>query len=224
MPDNEAKPAAKPKKKAVPFDKQRRRQNAFYRFVYPFVWAAFNLVYPLKVLHRERVPEGAALVCPNHTSNADPVIIMLAIAPKGGIRAMAKQELFEIRILGWFLRCIGSFGVRRGSGDVNAIKTAIKYLRAGDKVVMFPEGHRGTDGEVQDAQNGVAMLSLRTGVPILPVYIEPIGRKFHRLHVVVGEPFQPVSASKRPTDAEYQAIGAEWKRRVTALEAEVHGG
>ena len=208
-------------KKKLSFDEQRKRMDRFYRFLYVFVHFGFGLVRPLRVLHKERIPEGAALVCPNHTSNADPVVVMLAVAPHGKIRAMSKQEILDVPVLGWIVKGVGTFGVRRGTGDVNAIKTAIKYLRAGDKVIMFPEGHRATPGEMLDAQNGVAMLALRCKVPIIPIYIEPRKHWFCWTDVVIGEPYYPTSENKHPTDAEYRAIGAEWKRRVNELAAEV---
>lgn len=208
-------------KKKLSMAEKRRRMDRLYRILYVIVWPFFNLVHPIRTLHRERLPEGGALICPNHTSNADPVIVLLATAPHGGTRAMSKQEMLDVPVLGKLLAAIGVFGIRRGAGDVTAIKTAIKFLRAGDKVIMFPEGHRATEGEMLEAKNGVAMLALRTGAPIVPVYISPKKRWFRWTYVVVGEPFTPTCQAKRPTDEDYHAIGEEWKRRVNALEAEV---
>lgn len=72
--------------------------------------------------------------------------------------------------IGWVLKHGGIFGVKRGKADVAAIKTAMKYLKDGELLLMFPEGTRHQDGEFGDAKTGAAMLALRTGVPIVPIY------------------------------------------------------
>ncbi len=207
----------KTKKKTVDFETKRRRINWAFRVIRCIVWPFFNLVHPIKVKHRERYPEGAALVCPNHTSLADPVIMLLACGRGGGVRAMAKQELLDTPVLGKIVAALGVFGVRRGAADVGAVKTAIRYLKAGDKVIMFPEGTRAAEGEDLEAKNGVAMIALRTGVPIFPVYIQPKKRWFRWTYVVYGEPFYPACENKRPTEEDYRRIGQEWKRSVREL-------
>ena len=90
-------------------------------------------------------------------------------------------------------------------------------LKAGDKVIMFPEGTRAAEGEDLEAKNGVAMIALKTGVPIFPIFIEPKKRWFRWTRVVYGEPFYPTCENKKPTDADYRRIGQEWKRRVEEL-------
>lgn len=207
----------KTKKKSEDFETKRRKIDRFFGIIQPIVKPFFNLVHPIKVVHKERYPEGAALVCPNHTSLSDPVIVLLASSRKCHTRAMAKQELLDVPILGKIVAALGVFGVRRGAGDVGAIKTAIRYLKAGDKVIMFPEGTRAAEGEDLEAKNGVAMIALKTGVPIFPIYIEPKKRWFRWTRVVYGEPFYPTCENKKPTDADYRRIGQEWKRRVEEL-------
>ncbi len=199
------------------FETKRKKINRMFQFIYLIVWPFFNLVHPIKVLHKERLPQGAALVCPNHTSLSDPVIMMLAGGRKAGIRAMAKQELLDTPVLGKIVAALGVFGVRRGAADVGAVKTAIRYLKAGDKVIMFPEGTRAAEGQDLEAKNGVAMIALRTGAPIFPVYIQPKKRWFRWTYVVYGEPFYPACEHKRPTEEDYHRIGLEWKKRVQEL-------
>ncbi len=205
------------KKKTVDFEAKRKKTNRVFRILYPIVWTFFNLVHPIKVVHKERFPQGAALVCPNHTSLADPVIMLLAGGRKAAMRAMAKQELLDTPVLGKIVAALGVFGVRRGAADVGAIKTAIRYLKAGDKVIMFPEGTRAVEGEDLEAKNGVAMIALKTGAPIFPVHIEAKKRWFRWTHVVYGEPFYPVCENKRPTEADYHRIAQEWKQKVQEL-------
>jgi 1-acyl-sn-glycerol-3-phosphate acyltransferase len=211
----------KKEKKTVDLDTKRKRINRFFHIVYPIAGFFYSLVHPIKVLHRERFPEGAALVCPNHTGLSDPVIMMLAGGWNGHQRPMAKQELLDTPVLGKIVAALGVFGVRRGGNDVGAIKTAIRYLKAGDKVIMFPEGTRVAEGEDLAAKNGVAMIALKTGAPIFPVYISPKKRWFRWTYVVFGEAFTPTCEGKRPTEADYRRIGAEWKEKVRLLGEEL---
>jgi 1-acyl-sn-glycerol-3-phosphate acyltransferase len=206
-----------PKKKTQDFETKRKKINRLFPVVYVIAGFFYNIVHPIRVINRSNFPQGPALVCPNHTTLADPVIMMLAGGPTGHQRPMAKQELLEIPVLGKILSAIGVFGVRRGGNDVGAIKTAIRYLKAGDKVIMFPEGTRVTEGEDVEAKNGVAMIALKTGAPILPVYISPKKRWFRWTYVVMGTPFLPTCENKRPTPEDYGRIAAQWKAEVQKL-------
>jgi 1-acyl-sn-glycerol-3-phosphate acyltransferase len=221
QPETEKKPAVK--KKSADFEQVRRGNDRWYHLVFPIVKFFFNLVHPLKIEGRENIPQGAALVCPNHTALNDPVIAALALGWHNPMRAMAKQELLDVPVLGKICSALGVFGVKRGQADTKAIMTAIRYLKAGDKLVMFPEGTRVAEGEDQEAKNGVGMLSLKTGAPIVPVYIEPKKRWFRFTHVVIGTPFYPTSESKRPTAADYSRIGDQWKQQVKLLEGQARG-
>ncbi len=81
--------------------------------------------------------------------------------------------------------------VRRGKSDVGAVKTALKALKGNEKLLIFPEGTR-RRRENGDAKTGAAMLAIRTGVPIVPVYITPERSLFPRTKVVIGEPYYPL--------------------------------
>ena len=98
--------------------------------------------------------------------------------------------------IGWVLKHGGIFGVKRGKADVAAIKTAMKYLKDGELLLMFPEGTRHQDGEFGDAKTGAAMLALRTGVPIVPIYL-PAEKKWFRWNpVVFGEAYYPKAPAR----------------------------
>lgn len=121
-------------------------------------------------------------------------------------------------IIGWILKHGGIFGVKRGQADIGAIKTAMKYLKNGELLLMFPEGTRHQDGDFGDAKTGAAMLATRTGVPIVPIYMPAEKRWFRWNQVVIGEPYYPETTSKRPTPDEYKAIAEDLMRRIEALQ------
>lgn len=187
-----------------------------YCIVYPF----FNLFHPCKAIHRERLPEGGAILCPNHTTISDPLLVVFALGIQTKPQVMAKAEFMRIPVLGWLLKKAGVFAVDRGKADVTAVKRALKCLKDGDKLLMFPEGTRNRDGELGEAKTGAAMFAIRTGVPIVPMYIPAKKRWFRRTPVVFGEPFVPQIDGKKGTSADYERVAGELMERIAALEVE----
>src|SRR5690606_31368421 len=122
-----------------------------------------------------------------HVGIIDPWLVG-CITPRP-VRFMAKEELFRPRILRWWLNAVGSFPVRRGEADREAIRTALSILRDGGIVGIFVEGTRNPDGRPLPIQHGAAMLAVRAGVPIVPVAMVREGRR--RL-TRVGAPIEPV--------------------------------
>lgn len=192
----------------------------WYIFLYSIAWPFFNLFHPCKAVGREHIPEGGALICANHTSLNDPLYLVFAFHRKNQVRVMAKAELLEVPIIGWLLGKAGVFGVDRGKSDVGAIKQAMKFLKTGEKLLLFPEGTRVTESDSEGggaAKTGAAMLAVRTGVPILPVYIPEKKLWFRRTQVVIGEPYYPQTAEKKATSEEYHAITNDMMARIHAL-------
>lgn len=85
---------------------------------------------------------------------------------------MAKEELYQMPLLGRILPRLHAFPVRRGTVDRAALRRAEELLRAGELVVIFPEGRESETGQLQAFQPGTALLALRAGVPVVPVWIE----------------------------------------------------
>ena len=191
-----------------------------YTILYCIVWPFFNLVHPCKAIGRAHIPEGGALVCANHTALNDPLFIVFAFRHKYQLHPMAKAEFMSIPVLGWLLKKAGVFAVERGKSDVTAIKIAMRYLKTGEKVLMFPEGTRHKDGDVRDAKAGAAMLAIRTGVPIVPVYVPAEKRWFRRTPVVIGEPYHPYIPGKKGSAEEYRAVADDLVERIRRLEAQ----
>src|SRR5439155_15450655 len=130
-----------------------------------------TLLFDLKVYGRRNVPDaGGVLIVSNHQSYLDPVL--LAVRLDRPLNYIAKSELFENRIGGWFLRSVlNSFPVRQGHGDVGAVKETIRRLQEGHVLNIYPEGGRSEDGEIARLERGVALIIRRAGVPIVPAII-----------------------------------------------------
>ena len=123
----------------------------------------------------------------------------------------------EVPVLGWILKKAGVFAVERGKSDVGAIKRALKCLKSGEKLLLFPEGTRSKTGELGPAKGGAAMLAVRTGVPIVPMYIPAEKKWFRRTSVVFGTPYIPQIAGAKGTSEEYEAIAQDLMARIALL-------
>ncbi len=202
----------------------------FYFLTYPLFFVMFRLL--TRVLGRLRssgeanVPRtGAFLYCPNHTTDADPPILMATIPRRCWY--IGKEELFDIRILGWMLAHFHAFPIKRDSADRAALRRAERLLRAGKPLTIFAEGRCSEDGKLQRLQPGAAMLAVRAGVPLLPVGIQnayefvPYGkftprRTKHPIIVTFGPPIRPEDYAhlrhSKQIEAMTQKLGEELAR------------
>lgn len=163
-----------------------------YKIVRFFFLGIVKLIFNIRVVGAENEPkDGAVLVCSNHISATDPVVVCAAM--KHQVCYMAKKELFKIPVLSWLIRTLGAFPVDRSGKDVGAIKKAISLLESEKRVGIFPQGTRQAGVNPRDTKlkNGAAMIASKTGVNILPVYIHCKGNKsrlFKRTTVIIGKP------------------------------------
>jgi len=195
----------------------------WYTFIYCLIYPFFNLVHPTRAIGMEHLPESGALLCANHTKASDPFFIVFAFGLKRQMSAMAKAEIMKVPVVGWLLKKAGIIGVERGKADVGAIKSAMKMLKAGGHLIMFPEGTRVAEGQEEDheAKTGAAMLATRTGVPIVPVYIPRKKKWFRPTTIVIGEAYHPAFEGKRATPDDYRAIADDLMERIFALAEQV---
>lgn len=194
----------------------------FYRIIYTIVAPIIHLLFPCRTVGAENLPEGGVLLCANHASGWDPIIIALSLPRNSRLTVMAKDQLFRIPVLGFLLRKLGIFPVKRGGNDLTAIKTAMKVLTGGNRLLVFPEGTRVEEQGEVEAKGGVTMMATRTGVPMVPVYCGGKHKFLRKTTIVFGEPYVPVIAGRRPTPDENRAIAAEILKRIYALR-EVNG-
>ena len=192
-------------------------RNMFYVRVHRWVGGIFKLFFPLQVEGLEHVTGESVIFCPNHSSAIDPLMLAFALPRNYPLRIMAKKQLMDIPLLGWFLRKLGVFGVDRGNSDIQSVKTAIRSLRGGSSLLMFPEGTRVDEGENVDAKGGVSMIAIRSGVKMQPVYIDTEKRLFRKTRVIIGAPYAPVYTGKKGTAEEYQANADEIMRQAYQL-------
>ena len=167
--------------------------SPLYRIVGTLSIPVVKGLYRLRVRGLENVPEGGFVLAANHTSNFDPWPLGIPFLPDRQLRFMAKAELFN-PVLAPFLRAGGAFKVRRGEGDVEAMRTAVELVREGEIVVMFPEGTRQTKGLVKRhaarPHTGAARIALTAKAPLVPVAIGGTDRllRLGPLRVAYGPP------------------------------------
>jgi 1-acyl-sn-glycerol-3-phosphate acyltransferase len=156
-------------------------------------WPVVRGLYRLRARGLEHIPEGGFVLAANHTSNFDPWPLGIPFLPRRQLRFMAKAELFN-PVLAPILRAGGAFKVRRGEGDVDAMRTAAQLAREGEIVVMFPEGTRQKKGLRKKFEarphTGAARIALTAGVPLVPAAIAGTDRlsRLGPLRVAYGEP------------------------------------
>ncbi len=175
----------------------------------------FALIHLFRCEGKENIPQGGFLLCANHSNLADPAYIMLGLGRSVPLQFMAKAELFNNKLVSWYIKKLGAFPVRRGETDLAAIRQAMTVLQKGGRLVLFPEGTRNA---TQGAKAGAGMLALRTGCPVLPVYLTPHKRPFRRAVLTIGKPFYPQKPEGKPTGADYQNAADEIMERIYALE------
>ena len=204
--------------------------GTFFVFAYYVVGLVCRILHPTTVEGLENLPEHGALLCPNHSSNWDPVLLGLKLPVNYRLHAMAKEELFKNPILGWIIRKLGAFPVSRGNNDIQAVKTAIQVLKAGDNLLIFPEGtvvRNGVgyiDGLPAHAKSGVAMIGVRTGAKLIPVFMDGEKKLFHRTRIIFGDPYEPVYTGRHGTSEEMQKIADDILAAAYALGGQAVGG
>ena len=156
--------------------------------------------------------DGPLILAANHASNLDAVVLGSWLTPRleRRIHWLGKKELFDWPIVGWTAAHGGVHPVDRGAADVEAFRLAQRILDEGNILFVFPEGTRSPDGSLQEARDGLALLALRTGAPIVPLGIAgshgvwPRGQKLPhpggRVTVRVGRPFRPADELPAGTD------------------------
>lgn len=201
--------------------------SKFYRFIYAAFGGIVRLIFRIHVVGKENEPQaGGFLVCSNHISAADPVIVSAAMQHQ--VCFMGKKELFKIPLLSPLLRALGAFPVDRKAGDVGAIKYSIRLLEEGKCVGLFPQGtrHPGEDPRTTSVRNGAAMIAYHANATVLPVYIyrkNNTPRLFRKTTVVIGK---PVAFSSFAYDAErkgeYARIVGDIFDRICTLGEELN--
>jgi 1-acyl-sn-glycerol-3-phosphate acyltransferase len=179
-----------------------------------------TLFYRLEVTGLENIPsEGGAIVCSNHPGTFD--MFFIACKVKRLIHYMAKEELFKNPILAYILPKIGAFPVKRGKGDIDSIRKALKILKDGKILGILPEGTRTgfNNSRKVKPKAGVALIAIKANVPIIPAAISgDYSKPFSRVKVKFGAPFYVNSKQdKKNTKEELENISGNIMERVYSL-------
>jgi 1-acyl-sn-glycerol-3-phosphate acyltransferase len=177
------------------------------------------LLFRPRVRGREHVLNGGVVVCPNHLSGWDTIAVAYAL-PGRRLRTMAKAELFVRPLLGPLVSALGAFPARSGDAR-SSVEAAAHLARAGETILIFPEGARHRSDRVHKPQTGAARVALAAGVPLVPVAIAGTYGKLRprRWSVTFGAPVPLESLPADETAAAREATRRLWER-VTALQAE----
>ncbi len=198
--DNSEQPpqAVQVEKPAKP-SKTKPQKNLYEPYMIPMIlWRLIRgvvrlgaaIIFDVQVVGRQNVPEtGPLIIASNHLSWVDVPLIPAFLKRK--VVYMAKDETFQGK-MGWFVRFLGAFPVKRGEADRQSLRTAEEQLKAGRILSIFPEGTRSKIHKLGQAHAGMGMIALRSGAPVVPVAIygsEKAFKKFRpRITITFGEP------------------------------------
>jgi 1-acyl-sn-glycerol-3-phosphate acyltransferase len=170
--------------------------NFYYWVGYHLARLAGRLLFRFRVIHRERmIQNGPVILAMNHQSYLDPPLA--GTACDRAIYFLARRTLLNVPLLGWVLPRLNVIPVNQEGVDRSALKAVIRVLQAGNGVLIFPEGSRTLDGNLQPAEPGLGLLIAKTLAPVVPMRIfgahEAMSRSSRRLRfvpitVVIGEP------------------------------------
>jgi len=204
--------------------------TCFFTIVYYIGRVLTAILYPTTVEGMEKLPKNGVLLCPNHASNWDPILVALRLPVNYRLHIMAKADLFKNPVLAWILRHLGAFPVSRGNSDIQSVKTAMQAIKSGDNLLIFPEGtvirdgigyH---DGLPAHAKGGVAVIGVRTGAVMVPVFVDGPKKPFRRSRIVFGDPYEPVYSGRHGTSEEMQKIADDILAAAYALGGQAVGG
>jgi 1-acyl-sn-glycerol-3-phosphate acyltransferase len=169
----------------------------FY-IAWPFVSTYFKTAFRLwRIPGKEKIPKGGKIFAVNHCSNAEGVVLNLFRYEP--VRFLGKSELFRLPHQRIVMKGVGTIPIARGTGDTEALENAIRALKKGASVGIFPEGTRSDGTSILPPHTGVIRLALLADVPIIPVGMSgakrswPKGRylpRFRkRIYVRIGDPW-----------------------------------
>ena len=158
-----------------------------YKIVRGILTVFIKVCFRVKYYGLENLPkDNGYIFCANHIGMTDP--LLLACNKNIEFHFIAKEELIKIPVLGWILKKVNVIPIKRGSGDLGAMKKGIEVLNNKKSLIIFPEGTRSKTGEMGEAKNGMALLVKKTGCGVVPCAIVGKPNFFKKSKVVYGEP------------------------------------
>jgi 1-acyl-sn-glycerol-3-phosphate acyltransferase len=198
-----------------------------YELIVPFGRLWFRLLHHLRVLGIENMPaHGPALICSNHVSYLDPMVTVIGLPRK--VHSLSRKEVYGSPVLGFFIRHLGGVRVSRDSlADKSAIETVLAIMKRGEPCLIYPEGTRSPDGQLQTPKNGAAFLAVKSGAPVIPMAVIgsyecwPRRSRFCRpgpITIRIGEPvYYDLPGTRGCRREELSAISADIMSRIGTL-------
>ncbi len=178
-----------------------------------------KIVYRAKIIGKKNIPkEGALIFCGNHRTYLDPPLIVVTASRK--MRFIAKEELKSNLLFRFLVFAYDGIYVKRDSKDIGPLKEALKTLKDGECIGIFPEGTRNgmEKNEGGKLKNGAAYMSLKTGAKIIPIGIKGIPKPFHQVTITYGEPMDFSGLLKGKTAKELEDhVSEELKKEIIRL-------
>lgn len=149
---------------------------------------AVRIRFRLHIDGKANIPEGGVIIAMNHQHNWDSILVGTNTPRK--LHIMAKESLFQNKLLGWTIAKMGAFPINREKADIKSLKHTLKLLKDGELFSLFIEGSRSTTGEIQEPKKGVGFIVAKSGAPVVPTYIYGTTNKkwFQQAGVIFGEP------------------------------------
>ncbi|MBR3163382.1 MAG: 1-acyl-sn-glycerol-3-phosphate acyltransferase [Clostridia bacterium] len=161
--------------------------NAERAFVRTVIRIYTKILYRFKVEGSENIPlEGPVIYCGNHRTFVDPQLIV--VTAKRHVRFLAKDELGKNPLFNILGNMFDVIRVKRDSKDITALKEAIKTLKNGEAIALFPEGTRNGLEKGEKVKDGAAFFAVRTGAKVLPVGIKGGDKLFRKTVIKYGKP------------------------------------
>lgn len=195
----------------------KKERTLLYTIARAIAAAIYRCFFFAKARGMEHYPRDEnCIILSNHISAWDPISVARYYRVSE-IHFIGKEELFKNPLLGWLLRKLHAFPVQRGETDMSAMRASMQVLRDGHVLGIFPEGHRQKGDRVRSIETGIAVMALKSEVPLVPVLIGGKYRLGGRVRVVVGEPI-PV-ADLRSMRQDTETLELLKARIIDSLEA-----
>ena len=163
--------------------------------IYWILWCliapVWSLLIPTRIIgkkYMKKTRKKATILSCNHQSLNDPILIKARLKPTS--KMMAKSSLFKNGFSRWLLTTLGAFPVNRDGNDISAVKKTLGYLKDNKTVTIFPEGTRGSTGELSALKDGLVMFALKTDAYVVPMIFKKKPKPFRSNTLLVGKPFK----------------------------------
>lgn len=184
-----------------------------YRILYIILWPIIKILFLFKTENKpDNLPQEKLIICSNHISFMDPFILAISFGRQ--VHFLAKKELFQNKIVAYFLKKLGAIPVDRQNIDLKAIKNSIKVLKNNNYLGIFPEGTRVKEVKKENMKNGIAYIATKAKADILPIEIKGHYKPFSQIkaefkpiiHIEKYENLQGKEVYSKITEDVYNSI------------------